>query len=169
MLAAMKRSFPIRTLAPLAIALAAWAALPSLEWCPLSWKQCRAACESAPVAAANAGCDEMSECGVDTGCGGMSECGGAPTASTPLCDPVPDQNLPFGDRAWCIHPPVDGVPSRGIEMPAPSSGAVFALPASARDPVELPGTRIPRLAFAPRFPSCSDSRTRPPTRAPPLA
>ncbi len=101
-------------LAPLTVGLALWAGLPSLEWCPFTWDDCRASCETTEAAVACAAQDREA----------ASAC---ETERAPLlpCDPDPDP-VPLGDRAWCIHAPIDGVPARGIELAAVDAGPILA-------------------------------------------
>jgi hypothetical protein len=137
------RRWPTR-LRPLTFALALWAGLPSLEWCPLSWDDCRALCERSeqPVcaavrASAGAPCAAAGAIVADEGiCGSSAEgCAEAAGCAIP-CDPVADP-VPFGDRAWCVRPPLEGVPSRDIEMPSPE-----ALPAETVEPLPQPAPPV---------------------------
>ncbi len=94
----MKRLRSIRAFAAAAVLAAAGAALPSLDWCPMeAWvaAACEIACETAPTRA-----------------------GEAPRARP--CDPQPDP-IPFGDRVWCIRPPVTALLARADGLPEPQS------------------------------------------------
>ena len=88
----------------LALASAAWAALPSLEWCPFTWLEC---VESA-----------QNETACLPGAVPCEAAGSGGTCAIP-CDPTADP-LPFGDRAWCIHPALDAVTVRPVDAPPPA-------------------------------------------------
>ena len=93
------------------------ASLPSLEWCPFTWEQCASSCVTvvaAPACAAECGAAPSESCG-------PIACATRNALRVLPCDPEPDP-IPFGDRAWCIHAPIDGVPVRGLDLPSNDAG-----------------------------------------------
>lgn len=184
MLPAMRLARPARGIAPFAIALSLWTALPSLEWCPLSWDECEAACEVGARSAAHSGAGAGGEvantcrpgaaqagasCGPTAAQAGASCAGACPPrrAATGASQSAPAHGAPAGDRAWCIHPPADGVPTRATALRGPSSASP-ALAPLAHDPITRVAVRIARWVAEVYSPSEADAHARPPTRAPPL-
>ncbi len=138
----MLRRLP-RRVAPLALVLALWTALPSVEWCPFSWADFVAgATTESTTCESGAACDPV--CArMMSGTNSGGACATQKTATCPLpCDPSPDP-LPFGDRAWCVHPPVDALVVSTLHIDPPA-----ALPALATlvPPLVVP----PPAASAPR-------------------
>jgi hypothetical protein len=148
----------------LALGLALWASLPSFEWCPFTWEECRNSCTTA---AASSGC--AAECGaVPAGACGPIDCATRNALRVVPCDPEPDP-IPFGDRAWCIHAPIDGVPIRGLDLsPLDAGKLIYAA-------VEAPRLRPPvratreRLEIATACPAFHAPHAPPQSRAPPSA
>ena len=149
-----------RRVAPLMLGLAVWMALPSLEWCPFTWAECRESCDaqSEPVACEIApSCDPI--CNATMSCGTAlpdAECA-APTtetsdaASCPLpCDPTPDTG-PAGDRAWCVHPPVEALVAVSIEIqpPAPAPTLALLAPSIDLEPPLAESARVVTTVFQP--------------------
>ncbi|NOT33070.1 MAG: hypothetical protein HOP12_02755 [Candidatus Eisenbacteria bacterium] len=128
-----RRARPIERLALL---LSLFMALPAIEWCPFSWSECDVACASSPS------------------CSGPSRCGVAPTAAAPI---------PQGDRAWCVHRPLEGLLARDVELTQPAATATLA-EWFERESLEAP--RITAVAWE-RRPLSVPVRLRP--HAPPLA
>jgi len=164
--------------APLSLGLALWAALPSLSWCPVSWKECRA---MFGVANAEAGASmECERVARDTrpaaaparstpsparSAPSTSHCG-AGACSLP-CDPDADP-APANDRAWCVRPPADGILTRGVEAPASLSSLAPAVPLrtpAVAAPSSRPMARARRLAA---IPALAIPHAPPQGRAPPL-
>jgi hypothetical protein len=128
-----------RRFAPLTLGLAFWYALPALDWCPLSWDECRAACEEAPAGA---------------------------TACALPCDPEPDP-IPAGDRAWCIRALADGLPARAPALSSPDAHIGFAAIAE-RAPLEPPRrARLDFARAKARPPTLASPHAPPQSRAPP--
>ena len=144
--------------APLTLGLALWAGLPSLEWCPFSWDACGKSCEVEDAAPA---------CAMAVACGTRvaDACG----AKAPLlpCDPVPDA-VPFGDRAWCIHPPIEGVPVRGIELASFHAEPILAVIVEAPRLPPPAGAVRERLERRTTCPALNAPHAPPQSRAPPL-
>jgi hypothetical protein len=152
-----------KRLAPVALGLALWTALPSLEWCPFSWSACAAAASESATCDVACGEAQTLPCEAEPGvaCDLDAACAGAAAhrgCALP-CDPDPDPT-PLGDRAWCIRAPIDGMASRGPEVGRPVVHAPLAVltpPITLRAPSptrrELVSYEIPRavsrLARAP--------------------
>jgi hypothetical protein len=151
----MRTSRESRFACSLVLALAVYAALPSIEWCPIRWADCDFMCEAA------AACDgtQSESCAAPASCSGENAC------ALP-CDASPDP-VPLGDRAWCIHPPVDGLVARDLLLPLPSLGAGLAIvPESVLAPAPPPAARC-RVAGAARSPVLAAAHAPPLARAPP--
>jgi hypothetical protein len=154
-----------RVSATLGLLAGVLAALPSLDWCPLTeWTAiaCEARAEAAPTCAADFACavatsDHARE----------ASCGDAPRGcATPLCDPEPDP-LPMGDRLWCIQAPVTAVGAKAESLAAP--GPTFALLVS--PPALTPPTvvAVAQATSLPRPPLLRGAHSPPQPRAPPAA
>lgn len=166
--------------ATLALGLSLWMALPSLEWCPFRWDACTASCTDADVVACGtplAACEIAGDAACETA--GAPSCGsstatrcaaGPDAASNPpgACDASPDP-LPLGDRAYCVHPPVDGLLVAPVALDPPGAAALLATLAPA--PSLQPPAFTPAPATAPRLrpPPLADPHAPPNPRAPPAA
>lgn len=167
---AMNRRRPILSKL-LALGLAAWLALPSLEWCPfashceLGATRAAASCDGCDAAADGTGCPLEREARAATAAASCPPRACARSCALP-CDPDPDP-LPFDDGAWCIHPPVDGVPARAVHAPAPV--AVIAVVEAPRVPP--PPLVSPRRSIEGRIPhpAIACAHAPPQSRAPPHA
>jgi hypothetical protein len=101
----------------IALASAAWAALPSLEWCPFTWLDCvESAQNETECAPSGTPCEAA---GPAARCELPCEAAGSGRSCAIPCDPTADP-LPFGDRAWCIHPALDAITVRSVDAPPPA-------------------------------------------------
>jgi hypothetical protein len=150
-----------RPLTPFVLALASYAALPSLEWCPFRWSECAAACDVAALPGcprADAPCERV------TACSSEPACAGAPASCDPEQGPIP-----LDERAWCIHPPFDGVVVRDIGLQEPSASGFPAIPVPLVD-LDVPRAPPDRTLERTPLPPALAARHAPPlSRAPPSA
>jgi len=154
-------------LSPL-LALSLWAALPWVEWCSMSWRDCSERCAVADIAicAEAAACRPRLRATVpNSACGGASPCGeasAAPAAESPLADP--------DDRAWCLHAPLAGVGPRGLALDAPTDQAPLAVLAPPAPQAGQPVAAV-RVALQRRapHPAVAHPHAPPLGRAPPHA
>lgn len=161
-----------RPTASLALMLSLVASLPSLEWCPFPSCDRARSCEATAVTAG-------ASCPAAIACAAAPECSAAGTGRTDdarpctaknvtglPCDADPDP-IPFGDRVWCIHPPVEGVVARDIDLPLPDASAWLATLVRPVD-LDVPCPRPkPRVERAPRSPVLALPHAPPLSRAPP--
>jgi hypothetical protein len=156
-----------RSSATIGLLAAAFAALPSLDWCPLrEWTAiaCEALESNATCGSSRTTCDaDLPSCAREASCDGASA-----LCKEPLCDPDPDP-LPFGDRLWCIRPPVIAIGAKADPLSGPEPCATFALLPSPPD--LLPPAIVPlaRPAPLPRPPLLRGAHAPPQPRAPPAA
>lgn len=187
-----------RRVAPLGLALALWAALPSLEWCPLSWQECH---ELLGVSAAQAKpgmvCEETPgrPTGLQEACDG---CPSAPRATSRATkEPAPTATAstastasaksarrsagklslpcdpdpdptPLGDRSYCLHPPNEVVAPRIVDVVAPKIATPHAAPVKATV-VPPPAVRaVARTRKQAPSPSVALPHAPPQSRAPPV-
>jgi hypothetical protein len=147
-----------RTVAVVALAAAAWAALPAIEWCPFTWLEC--------VESAGATCGSAaSGVACEIPCARTSDCNAGASCAIP-CDPTPDP-LPIGDRAWCVHPALEAIAVRATDAPLPA-----VLPGLLPAPIEDPAPAVAALAASDRalLPPVLIAPHAPPlSRAPPRA
>jgi hypothetical protein len=155
-----------RTVAAGGLLAACIAALPSFEWCPLpQWTA--AACEALAMGAASAP-DEGGNCARETRACAAEGSVACETAPAPFCDRFPDP-IPFGDKLWCIRPPVTAIVAKTLALDAPEPVAPLAVL------VAPPVLEVPEVARraaatpAPRPPSLVASHAPPQPRAPPSA
>ncbi len=145
---------------------AAIAALPSLDWCPLGdWRA--VACEVRAEAITPCGSRDAAYA-VDAPPCASAESHAAACAREPFCDPEPDP-LPWGDRLWCIRPPVSALGAKADPLATPGPSSSFAL---AVDPPVLPPPLVVTLARAaplPQPPHLREAHAPPQPRAPPAA
>ena len=157
-----------RSTATIGLLVAAFAALPSLEWCAFrDWTAI--ACEA--LAGADAACASglpacdvaRAACTTEAACDEAS----APCAE-PLCDPEPDP-LPFGDRLWCIHPPVTAITAKADPLAGPAPCAAFAWLPSPPDLAPPAVVTLARPGPLPLPPLLRGAHAPPRPRAPPAA
>lgn len=187
-----------RRVAPVGLGLALWAALPSLEWCPYSWQECRELF-GVSVAQAKTGmvCDETP--GHPTGSQECDGCSSAPRASRATRDKEstalastaaatpsaaksarrnagrlslpcdPDPDpTPLGDRSYCLHPPNEVVAPRTVDVSAPKLVVPHATPVKA-PAVPTPAVRaVARTRKQAPSPSVAIPQAPPQSRAPPV-
>ncbi len=176
----------IRRAAPFALGLALWTALPGIEWCSITWEQCRAhcataaasghgaapiACEAAPGAAScrTAERAEAAVRGLGIACTpAVTACAATNDGCARPCDPASGP-APPGDRAWCIHPPVNALLVRQLELPSPASAPLLAIQEAYLDPQSRTRTAVRLEPDRLRSPVLAAPHAPPLARAPPLA
>jgi hypothetical protein len=83
------------------------------------------------------------------------------------CDPDPDP-APGGDRAWCIHPPYDGVTPRGADVSTPIVPVPHAMPAKAPAVPSPPSRPVAHARRHAPAPAIALPHAPPQSRAPPV-
>jgi hypothetical protein len=167
----------------LALGLALWASLPSLQWCPFSWEECwklsersgaAAACVAVGGPASTVAVDPLhaGTCPAQGGscaspCDGEARaCAAGSRSCASPCDRRPDP-VPFRDCAWCIRSPIDGVPVRGLDLPSSDAGPLMYAAVTA--PRLRPPARaaLERLESTTACPAIHAPHAPPQSRAPP--